>query len=108
MVLIAVQIGNATATETGIEAIMGEDTTSATVIETVTAIATEGDTIPIVGTAATAMDGGHPMILVDYERLLVEGTLQGKVDITTPVSGRHPLPVLPHFLNCRCLVYDSN
>jgi len=87
MVLIVVQIGNATATETGIEDIMGEDTMSATAIVTVVVI--EGDTTPLVETAATAMDRGHPMNLVDHERRLLEETLQGKVDITTPVFGRH-------------------
>jgi len=100
MALIVVQIGNATATETGIEGITGEDTMSATVIATVVAI--EGNTTIIVETAATAMDRGHPMILVDHERRLLEGTLQGKVDITMPVSGRHH--PLPHLFDCHCLV----
>jgi hypothetical protein len=83
---IVVQIGNATAIEIGIEDIMDEDTMTATatvtVIVTVVVIAIEGDMIPTVETAvATPADGGHRMILVDHERLLVEETLQGKFDI---------------------------
>ena len=90
MALIAAQIGNATvietgsatATETGIEDIMDED------MMTVIVTAIEGDTTPIIETAVdTLVDGGHLMILVDHERLLVEGTLQGKVDTATLVSG---------------------